>query len=266
MHVIAVDLNWKPQGEAAVVEVDTHGTATWGFYTFPEELVEYAATTPDSLVLLDIPIHGLDALHDHHFRPVDKALQSVGIPLRPSTSAGRLGIQLARRITSEAGVPSARVREIYPYAVYKVLHYLREHGALKFLARPGATPLLDRDFGAHWPLPYKRNSKRGTRRQGMRELYTLLTDGDIGLRFQTPLPTPDGGAYSQKRLTDVYDAALGAVLGLHLLRADGWAVVKGDTKSGDLALLADTWLAERIDGFLSADHPTADKGGAPWRP
>ena len=91
MQAISVDLNWKPQGEAAVVEVDTEGKATWGFYKFPEELVEYAAKTPDSLVLLDIPIYGLDALHNSHFRPVDKALQSVGIPLRPSTSAGRVG-------------------------------------------------------------------------------------------------------------------------------------------------------------------------------
>jgi predicted nuclease with RNAse H fold len=263
MRAISVDLNWKPEGEAAVVEVDGEGRATWGFYTFPEELVDYTAKLPDSLVLLDIPIYGLDALGDSHFRPVDKALQSVGIPLRPSTSAGRLGIRLARRITSEAGVPASRVREIYPYAVYKWLAYLRDRGSLTSLTSHIAIPLLQNDFKIYWPLPYKRNSKRGTRRQGMEELYALLIDPDIGLQFQTPLPPPDGGAYSQKRLTDIYDAALGAVLGLHLLRADGWAVVLGDTESGDLALLADTWLAERLNSYLSTDRPTASNGGAP---
>ncbi len=241
---------WNATGEAAAATVDADGRLTWGLHAYPDGLIAMLQDCADAVILLDIPIHGLDKLQSSHFRPVDKALQSVGIPLRPSTGAQRLGLELKCRIATEAGVPPRGIREIYPYAVYKWLAYVRARDALPLLAHPHAKPLLREDFPRFFPLPYKRNSRRGTRREGMEALHSLLTDADLGLRFETPLPAPDSGVYSLKRLSDVYDAVLGAVLGLHLLRNNEWAVVRGDQECGDMALLADTWLAARIDGFL----------------
>ena len=243
---------WKATGEAAVAVVDVDGRLTWALHAYPDGLIATLQDYADAVILLDIPIYGLDKLQSSHFRPIDKALQSAGIPLRPSTGAQRLGLELKCRISSEAGVPPRNIREIYPYAVYKWLAYVRARDALPLLASPQAGPLLSEDFRPFFPIPYKRNSPTGTRREGMEALHSLLTDADLGLRFETPLPAPDSGAYNLKRLSDVYDAVLGAVLGLHLLRNDGWALVRGDQEYGDMALLADTWLTARIDGFLRA--------------
>ena len=253
MQAISVDLPWGSRGEAAIVTVDQDGRAAWDFCEYPEGLIERLHGKTDALVLLDIPIYGLDRLVNRGFRRIDRALQCVGIPLRPSTGARTLGWELMRRMVAEAGVVTERVREIYPYAVYKVLDYLRHRRHLGSLAREQVGPLLNRDFLSHWPLPYKRSSWRGTRRQGMEALYRVLTQPDLRLDFWPPLPSPEGQKYGLKRTGDIYDAALGAVLGLHLLREDGWAVVKGDEEHGDMALLADSWLAGRIDHFLATD-------------
>ena len=150
-------------------------------------------------------------------------------------------------------MPRPRVLDIYPYAVYKVLAYLGERGALGRLGQEEEVePLLDDDFLSYFPIPYKHNgSPRGTRAQGMRDLYRVLTHPEVGLEFRSGLPAPDSGTYSHKRMTDIYDAALGAVLGCPLLRKSPWGVVKGNREEGDIALLADPWLSARLDRHLA---------------
>jgi predicted nuclease with RNAse H fold len=250
VQAVSVDLPWGASGEAAAVVVQPTGEARWSLVGYPEELLRFLGRQPSSLVLLDIPIYGLDKLGNGHFRPVDRALQSAGVPLLPSTGARQEGRELVQRLKEDVGIPVTRVREIYPYAVYKVLDYLRTRECLSALRHRKAKLLLEGDFIVHWPLPYKKRSHRGTRRQGMEALYQLLIHPDLGLTFGPSLPAPDSGE-SLKRLADVYDAALGGVLGLHFLRGSPWATVKGDTKHGDMALLADPWLNERLDAALA---------------
>jgi predicted nuclease with RNAse H fold len=252
VKALGVDLPWSESGEAAVARVDAEGWATWDLCDYPEGLIQQVREESQALILLDIPIHGLANLGRAHFRPIDQALGKVGLAVRPSSSASHLGSRLAGRLREEAGLAPHQIVEIYPYAVYKVLSYLTSRRRARRLSEARYLPSLETDFISYYPIPYKRTSARGTRRQGMEALYRTLTDPDIGLRYRRALPLP-GGALSLKRCADVYDSLLGAVLGFHLLRNSPWAVLKGTESRGNMALLADPWLAERIDYYLGLD-------------
>jgi predicted nuclease with RNAse H fold len=246
---LGVDLPWSESGEAAVSWLDRDGWVSWELCEYPEGLLRLVGEARDVLVLLDIPLHGMASLGHEHFRPVDRALGRVGMPVRPSSSASDLGPRLAERLRREAGLAPERILEIYPYAIYKVLSYLAGAERAMPMDPEQYFPALGADFVTHFPLPYKRNSARGTRKEGMEALYGTLADPRIGVQYRRALPEP-GSGLSLKRCADVYDSVLGAVLGLHLLRGSPWAVVKGTERRGSVALLADPWLSQRMDWHL----------------
>ena len=134
----------------AIVHED--GWVTWGLCDYPDGLIAVLGKLPCALVLLDIPIYGLEKLQGNHFRPIDNALLSVGISIRPTSSAKLFGPKLVDRIVAEAGVSPCRIQEIYPYAVYKWLAYVRALCAFPLPNHAQTATLLGDDFPSYFPL------------------------------------------------------------------------------------------------------------------
>lgn len=208
------------------------------------ELVRHY-TGSGSLVLLDVPVDGCAGLDGRHFRPVDRALARQGIPLLPTSKAKDRGEVLKRGILSGGQGSRVTAQEIYPYAIYKFLAYLKAKGLLPRLAADRFDTLLDDGFRTYRPPRYKREREKVKRRENMEYLYSLLTDRALGLRFPAPLPCPDDSS-DVDRLSDQYDACLGAIIGIHYARNSHYACMAGDSKSGNMLILADRWLAERL--------------------
>ena len=148
----------------------------------------------------------------------------------------------------EKGNKGITVQEIYPYAIYKFLAYLRDRQLLQRLNIDKFETLLDDRFRAYRPPKYKRERKKGERIKNMEYLYSLLTDSSLGLKFLDSPGYPDTSYTLSEldRLCDEYDACLGAIVGIYLAGNNSYACVAGDSNSGNILLLADRWLAERL--------------------
>jgi hypothetical protein len=83
----------------------------------------------------------------------------------------------------------------------------------------------------------------------MKYLYSLLTDPDFGLKFSPPLPRPDDSLTRGEldKLGDEYDACLGAIAGIYYANGSPYAYLAGDRDSGSILLLADRWLAAKLN-------------------
>ena len=242
-RVVAVDLPWSaghpdrtavavltPAAQVSVVPVDPSEP-------IPSVIARLAA--PDADVLLDIPIAGCTG--EPGFRPVDRRLARAGIPILPWTAAGTRGAELARAISER--LPDARVHEVYPYAVLRVLWALKATGRLGAL-RPGEVDGSVEPGWAAWPPRYKRGRTRAERLRALAEVWAALTDRSLGLEFDPPLPAPDPRA-SLARLADRYDAVLALVPGL-LGFAHPAVHCERDEGGGAILLLADAWLRKRL--------------------
>ena len=195
-----------------------------------------------SIVLLDIPIGG--CVHGRNFRPVDKALTHQGIWIQPVSTAQDRGKRLKRYIRNLIHGKDLVVQEIYPYAIYKFLAYLKDNGLLPRLGMDKFDALLEDGFRRFVPPKYKREREKGKRLEKMKYLYSLLTDSSIGLKFSTPLDYPDS-SYTLNELNslaDKYDACLGAIVGICWAKRNPYAWIAGDPNSGEILLLADGWL------------------------
>ena len=201
-----------------------------------------------SLILLDIGIEGCDELRDKKFRPVDIALARQGISIQPISGDRNRGRSLKKRIQSSNPGKRVIVQEIYPYAVYKFLACLKDRKLLQRCHLDKFDALLDKGFVTYWPPKYKRERK-DKRLKNMEYLYSLLTDTDIGLNFQMPLSRPHTSS-NLNQLGDEYDACLGAIVGIYYANNSSYACIAGDSKSGNILILADRWLREQ----LSADR------------
>jgi hypothetical protein len=74
----------------------------------------------------------------------------------------------------------------------------------------------------------------------------LLTHPALDVRWES-LPAPEHmRGLAEDHLVDLYEAALGGVLGMLLLRGSGYVAVAGDIAGGEMVLLADVWLRERL--------------------
>ena len=92
----------------------------------------------------------------------------------------------------------------------------------------------------------------------MEYLYSLLTDTDIGLNFQMPLSRPHTSS-NLNQLGDEYDACLGAIVGIYYANNSSYACIAGDSKSGNILILADRWLREQLSadrGVLGGRSPS----------
>jgi len=252
MNIISIDLPWKEtkKGSRALALADAGRNIEIMRAADDDELIKLVRdnSEPQSLVLLDIPIDGCENLGDGKYqRPIDRALLRQGIWVLPSRQAGARGRELQTRLSKE--VEGITVQEIYPYAVYKFLAYLERRKSLYRLNIDEFDTLLDDEFRAYRPPKYKREKEREKHLADMQYLYSLLTDADIGLKFSPPLPRPDG-SLTERRLNDLgdeYDACLGAIAGIHYASDSPYACLAGDSNSGSILLLADRWLAARLD-------------------
>ena len=253
MNIISVDLPWKPDTERrrALAIAGLDGNVKIARASDDKELLGLArdSAEPESIILLDVPIDGCDNLDGEHFRPIDKAIAHQNISVLPASKAKNRGKKLKKRLL-ERDEKRLSVYEIYPYAIYKFLAYLKHKKLLEYLNFGKFDSLLDKRFRTtyKWSRKYKREKDRVQRIRNMRYLYSLLTDSSLGLTFSPPLHCPDI-SYTGKELNelcDEYDACLGAVVGLHFANNRSYAWIAGDTKTGNMLILADQWLVGQL--------------------
>jgi len=258
MSIISVDLPWKEgkRGRRTLAIADLDGNVKIAQASDDNELLELVCESaePESIILLDIPIDGCDNLDDKHFRPIDKAIAHQTLPALPASKAASRGKGLKALL--EKDKKRVRVYEIYPYAIYKFLAYLKREELLQRLNLDKFDTLLDEGFRIYWPPKYKRESKRDKRLGNVECLYSLLTDTNIGLNFQVPLHRPDTSCTLSElnRLCDEYDACLGAIVGIYFANYSSYACVAGDSNSGNMLLLADRWLSEQLSREVRVCH------------
>ena len=254
MNIISVDLPWKEDNKnrTALAIADPNRNIKIILANGDDEMLYLIKENiePESLILLDIGIEGCVELEDKKFRAVDIALAHQGISIQPNTGDTNRGIELRKRIQSIHSTRKAVVQEIYPYAIYKFLAYLKDRKLLRHLNFDRFETLLDRGFVRYWPPKYKREKDREKRLNNMRYLYSLLTDTDIGLKFQIPLDVPSTSS-NLNRLGDEYDACLGAIVGIYFANNNSYACIAGDAKSGNILLLADQWLSGQLGREVS---------------
>jgi predicted nuclease with RNAse H fold len=253
-HVLAADLNWGERGRrVAVALCHADGRVQMAAGDRSDATIHamlgQLSPTAAALVLLDVPIEGMEALDGARSRPVDRALASAGIAVLPSALAGQRGPRLRDAIlhAERSRLTRIDVREMYPYAIYRVLAYLDARGALGPLGEGESHALLDADFMRFRPPRYKRRERdRDLRWRGIRYLHDLLTHPALDMRWEG-LPAPEHTrGLAEDHLVDLYEAALGGVLGMLLLRGSGYVAFAGDIARGEMVLLADVWLRKRL--------------------
>ncbi|MDI6815546.1 MAG: hypothetical protein QMC90_05685, partial [Dehalococcoidales bacterium] len=187
MNIISVDLPWNPgkKGRRAVVVADLDRNIKIMSAKDDDEMLALVRNNAEqeSIVLLDIPIEG----GEQKFRPVDRALARQGIWIQPSSSAGNRGKRLKELLKDKKGIT---VQEIYPYAVYKFLAYLKDRKLIGRLKPDRFEVLLDDSFRGFQPWKYKRERKKEERLKNMRYLYSLIMDTGTGLNYHIPLHYP----------------------------------------------------------------------------
>ena len=125
---------------------------------------------------------------------------------------------------------------------------MKDRALLQCLALDKFDTLLDEGFLTYWPPKYKREKERDKRLENMEYLYSLLTDSSFGLNFSNSLRRPESCHTLSEldKLCDEYDACLGTIVGIYFTNKSSYAHIAGDSKSGNMLLLADRWLAERL--------------------
>ena len=262
MNIISVDLPWNPdnRNRTALAVADLKGDIRVMLANHDDEMLFLIRENIErgSLILLDIGIEGCGELRDKKFRPVDIALARQGIWIQPISGDRNRGRSLKKRIQSSNPGKRVIVQEIYPYAVYKFLACLKKKGLLGCLNIGKFDALLDEGFRVYRPPKYKREKEKEKRLKNMEYLYSLLTDTDIGLNFRTPLNRPHTSS-NLNQLGDEYDACLGAIVGIYYANNSSYACIAGDSKSGNILILADQWLREQLSadrGVLGGRSPS----------
>lgn len=261
MNIISIDLPWQEttKGGRALAIADVSGNVTILSATNDDELIEIAQANaePESLVLLDVPIEGCHKLRNQkgkRFRLVDMALLRQRIGLLPSYNAGNRGKKLKERLQKTN--KDIKVQEIYPYAIYKFLAYLKGKRKLHHLNLAKFESLLDEEFRRNYvPPKYKRERDSAHRLENIRYLYSLLTDSSFGLRFSSPLRYPET---KLNELCDEYDACLGAIVGIYWAKNSPYACIAGDNQSGNILLLSDRWLVTQLEKEVKITKPDLD--------
>lgn len=248
MNIISVDLPWNPdkRGHRALAIANLDGNVKIALANDDDELLALVRGNIEqkSIVLLDIPIEGCEQIEIKKFRPVDRALAHQGIWIQPASGAGSRSKRLKELL--EKDNKRVIVQEIYPYAIYKFLAYLEKRGMLHRINSESCQPLLDASFRKYVPPKYKREREKDKRLENMRFLYSLLKDRSIGLKFSASdslrCPNYSYTLDDLNRLSDEYDACLGAIVGIYFATNSSYACVAGDSESGEILLLADQWL------------------------
>lgn len=244
--VVSFDLGWSEANRVrtAAAWCLEGGVPQW---TPPDEEVEIITFLErfkgtHTLVLLDIPIYGTEGLSKQRpWRPLDRRLQSLGVPLLPSYKAGDYGMRLAETIMGR--FPTIHVVESYPYAVLRFIWAIKLNNA-DLGSR--LLPLVNvHSWWKDWPPKYKRARTKGERVQCMQQVLDKLIlfmriDGLEQLAPDELMNTSLLG-----NLTDVYDALLALVVGMKMAEGSPWVL---EAKAGGpsmIPILTDSNLREK---------------------
>lgn len=235
--VVAVDLPWgeKDADRFAWTLVQEDGAVLALQWSRTErDFLAFLGSTEAAIevVALDIPIDGYEWMvrEGRHFRPLDRALQSSGVPLYPSLRPGDRGARLAEAVQRSVSNADCVVYEVYPYVNLCVLR-----------AWSGEEGTRRAPWGA--PLRYKKGAK-AERLEDLRHVKGLL---EKRLHFDgvvLPSGSSDDTVAALDRLADAYDACLAAVPALYWLRRDDRAGVIGDEERGRMLLLTEERLLQ----------------------
>ena len=221
--VVAVDLPWGGAvGRTALAYRSGAGIGVM-VLSGADELSSVIAgvAARSALVLLDAPLDGLNALTaEDSFRAVDRRLARCSIPILPSFKAGNIGPTWRTRFLQRR--PDLRIREIYPYAVLRVLwaHHTSNCGRFSF-ENDASCIDLSPGWTSSWPPKYKRARTVSDRRGEMRRVADMLRAVP---GFGSAVGSPSGLAGRDLvSLADQYDALLGLVAGIAAVDASSWS-------------------------------------------
>jgi predicted nuclease with RNAse H fold len=202
---------------------------------------------PEGLVAINIPIQGCaDLAMQDSFRPVDRGLIKVGIPLLPSAQAGTFGSEIADRI--RAAVPDCRVVEVYPYGVLRVLwslQFVSDVRPVKLMEAEDWEEYLNARAWKRNPPRYKRARKRLDMIRALKNAITVLDGSHYGRAFDEVCDDPLSLMTRSEllRMSDAFDVLLGLVaLDRHVNRSPFARVYSVPGKTGEILGLGDVWL------------------------
>lgn len=247
--VISVDLPWESynDGRTAIAMNSSESIRIipdiYGDIELLEQVSSFAAQ--GALVLLDIPITGCRGLSSKYpFRPFERKLLKIGVPVLPSFKARGRGNTLRTSLLKKR--PDLVVEESYPYATLRVLWALH----LKHLKLFGAAfqDICLSDVWWNWPPRYKRDPLLESRRHAMEKVRTLLVK-TLGSNIPQLYSVPDFSGFSAlARIADQYDALLGLIAGIAMRCNSPWAWKAICLESGgSIVGIADEWLRTRFD-------------------
>lgn len=178
-----------------------------------------------STVLLDIPLKGKT---NGFFRPIERVMQRIGIPCRPSKNALIKG----RRLLLKIKALGFKAIEIYPYEFYKFFYLLPQEN-LDSSRKPQIDPLV---FRRSFP-PYKRAGEKGLK--NAEKIIKQLLDF-LRLKLIPPLLKGDEGGLQMK--WDIYDSLFGVIAGYLLLKHSPWIKIIKDKTGSEILILSDVNL------------------------
>lgn len=244
--LVSVDLGWS-KGQClrrvALSFLDFKNKKIFSTYKHRLSVEEFSSLLkclkPEGIVLLDIPLKGRVR---GFFRPLERAMQKVGLPCRPSKNALIKG----RRLLSIIQTLGFKAIEIYPYEFYKFYCLLVERSEpLRGLSeRRFIDPAVFRRF---FP-PYKRRAEEGIKNAKNAEkvikklmcLLNLNLTGDWLVRDE-----------NFRIQWDIYEAVFGAIAGYLLLKGSPWARFVRDKTGSEILILSDANLKNLLDLYLN---------------
>lgn len=185
---------------------------------------------PKGTILLDIPLKGKV---EGFFRPLERAMQRVGIPCRPSKNA----LMKGRRLSSMIEEMGFKAIEIYPYEFYKFYCLLIE-------SPMPSRGFIDTAFFRRFFPPYKRNAEKGIKNaeRVIKRLLSLLNLDLVKERITKTRP------YTLK--WDIYDSIFGAIAGYFLLKGSPWSGLMRDETGSEILLLSDENLRNLLEAYI----------------
>ena len=246
--VISIDMPWGKNTTARTAiasrsPANISVTAVHDDDVLVQYVDQHAAT--NALVLLDVPLDGCESLSKSNpRRGVDDRFLRIGIPILPSVKSGIRGPTIAKRLLDAR--PDLRVREIYPYAVLRVIWALHVQG-LSFRFEDDARRVdLSATWGT-WPPKYKRAKTRAAKLVAMNEIAAVLSNlPAVGSAIRTPSASATVSDLSS--LADAYDALLGLIAGIAAVDRSSWSwISECEQGCGSIVTIADTSLRRRFD-------------------
>lgn len=250
--VISIDLPWGKNTTArtAIACRSSSGVSVTAVRE-DDVLVQHVEqlAAKNALVLLDVPLDGCESLDQSNpHRAVDDRFQRAGIPILPSVKSGMRGPELAKRLLEAR--PDLRVREIYPYAVLRVIWALHEQ-ELSFRFEDDATCIDLSPTWWRWPAKYKRAKTRAAKLAAMNEVAAVLS-AVPGVGAAVRAPSASASVSDLAALADGYDSLLGLVAGIADVDRSSWSwLAECDQGSGAIMSIADASLRRRFDSARS---------------